>query len=342
MMLIGTLQVLSSAFLVNTNFGGNRRKRIELIVSFLKAMREKMLLLFVGSNSPFAHFLPGLEAKHRNVSSVFLPYINDAQPAAASFSFIPNTHRLMKRLLPKPRFLTSAFVILNLLFAASVFGQQTQKFTITGNFTPPAGVTSITVHAQGAGGGGGYSKGSGGGGGAYKTGTISVTPGVPITVTVGTGGSGGTSVTNKGGDGTASSIGSVIANFGTGGNTAQGTAGTGGAGDKSGGNGTVGTTSGGGVGGGGAGSTNSAILQTGGSGTYLGGDGGNGDSLVLQLGAAAVAAIVEVTVMVEMVLVERSILPGVQVIHLLQLRSCLFTIVFRKWGCNNIIITNTQ
>jgi autotransporter-associated beta strand protein len=70
-----------------------------------------------------------------------------------------------------------------------------QKFTTTGTFTPPAGITSITVECWGGGGAGGSANkgaspagnagGGGGGGGAYaKKLDIPVTPGTPYTVTI--------------------------------------------------------------------------------------------------------------------------------------------------------------
>jgi fibronectin-binding autotransporter adhesin len=72
------------------------------------------------------------------------------------------------------------------LHAASV------KFTSSGTFTPPAGITSVTVECWGGGGAGGgaqrtfaNSGGGGGGGGAYaKKLNIPVTPGTPYTVTI--------------------------------------------------------------------------------------------------------------------------------------------------------------
>ena len=70
-----------------------------------------------------------------------------------------------------------------------------QKFLTTGTFTPPAGITSITVECWGGGGAGGSAQkptgatgnagAGGGGGGAYaKKMNIPVTPGTPYTVTI--------------------------------------------------------------------------------------------------------------------------------------------------------------
>lgn len=69
----------------------------------------------------------------------------------------------------------------------------------SGNWTCPAGVTSVYVECWGGGGGGGYVQGNaygkalsgGGGGGAYAAGLVSVTPGNSYPYTVGAGGSGG-------------------------------------------------------------------------------------------------------------------------------------------------------
>ena len=59
-------------------------------------------------------------------------------------------------------------------------------FTQNGNFTVPAGVTSIMVEAWGAGGGG--SAGGGGAAGMYILSLQTVTPGQDITITLGVGG----------------------------------------------------------------------------------------------------------------------------------------------------------
>ncbi|MCX6257468.1 MAG: hypothetical protein NTW49_06170 [Bacteroidia bacterium] len=72
-----------------------------------------------------------------------------------------------------------------------------QGFNTSGSFTVPPGVTQISGELWGGGGGGSgtnvaYYYGGGGGGGGYgKFFTIVVTPGVVLTVTVGSGGSGG-------------------------------------------------------------------------------------------------------------------------------------------------------
>ena len=71
-------------------------------------------------------------------------------------------------------------------------------YTTAGNatYTVPAGVTSLTIKAWGAGGGGGGAgpdrAGGDGGGGGYASTTISVTPSENLTVYVGGGGVGGT------------------------------------------------------------------------------------------------------------------------------------------------------
>ena len=68
--------------------------------------------------------------------------------------------------------------------------------TTSGNWTVPAGVTSITIECWGGGGGGGSrssnGSGGGGGGGAYaKVNTYGVTPGASIPYVIGPGGSAG-------------------------------------------------------------------------------------------------------------------------------------------------------
>ena len=67
-----------------------------------------------------------------------------------------------------------------------------EKFTTSGTFIPPPGVTSVTVEVWGGGGAGGsarmnsvISSGGGGGGGAYaRKNNVPVTPGVSYTITI--------------------------------------------------------------------------------------------------------------------------------------------------------------
>jgi hypothetical protein len=95
----------------------------------------------------------------------------------------------------------------------------------SGTWTPPAGVTSVTVDMWGAGGGSGTGSNfeeSGGAGAYVHATTVPVTPGNVYTVTIGSGGTGG----------------------------ATSTGGTGGSGFQSGGNGSVDASQGGGGGGG--------------------------------------------------------------------------------------------
>lgn len=78
-------------------------------------------------------------------------------------------------------------------------GIHTLKFTASGTWTVPTGITSILVNAGAGGGGGGASDASeagGGGGGAGQTKfyeAISVTAGDVLTITIGAGGAGGVS-----------------------------------------------------------------------------------------------------------------------------------------------------
>jgi hypothetical protein len=178
------------------------------------------------------------------------------------------------------------------LFVASfsiINAQTTETFTISGSWTCPAGVTSVTVQCWGAGGGGGpratNGRAGGGGGGAYASSIITVVPGNSYNYIVGTGGTSGTNGTNSsfnaisvvaaGGTGVLADV-----NAGGAGGTVAASTGTtryaGGAG------GTSGTDGGGG--GGGAGSTGAGGnggVGTGGTGTALsGGNGGAGASAV--------------------------------------------------------------
>jgi hypothetical protein len=94
-----------------------------------------------------------------------------------------------------------------------------QKFTSSGIFTVPAGVTSVKVTIYGAGGAGGaayniapyYGQcgGGGGGGGAIAIGFVSgLTPGGTVVITVGAGGT--CSVNSSGGSGGTTSFGTYI------------------------------------------------------------------------------------------------------------------------------------
>lgn len=73
-----------------------------------------------------------------------------------------------------------------LLAPSLIFAQVgTQIFTTSGTFIVPQGITTLTVIAIGAGGSGGGNGSGGGGGGGCSRGTITVTPGSSIPVTIG-------------------------------------------------------------------------------------------------------------------------------------------------------------
>ncbi|MBK7965338.1 MAG: proprotein convertase P-domain-containing protein [Bacteroidetes bacterium] len=187
----------------------------------------------------------------------------------------------------------------------SAFAQTTQTFNSSSSWTPPAGVTSVTIECWGAGGSGGgnsnTSDGSGGGGGgAYSKGTVTVVPGTPYTVTVGTGGNGNSgSNGSPGGDSWFSTNTSVMAKGGGAGlETSGGNGGVGGTGGQasagfgniikfSGGNGGTGRNNSTGTGGGGGSSAGTAAngangavgagsAGAGGTAPTGGGNGGNG------------------------------------------------------------------
>jgi hypothetical protein len=187
-----------------------------------------------------------------------------------------------------PPILLLFWSIAYLLVPSFSWGQtQTQTFIANGTFTPPCGVTSISVQIWGGGGGGAGdgtnagASGSGGGGGGYSTNTIVVTPGVGVPVTVGAGGAAGVSNAN-GGVGGTSSIGGTSATGGAGGAFNGGAGGAGGVGNTAnGGAGTVDPTIGGTGGtaggpGGGVGGVGASGLS-GTNGTAPGGGGGGGD-----------------------------------------------------------------
>ncbi|WP_211299952.1 YDG domain-containing protein, partial [Cecembia rubra] len=182
-------------------------------------------------------------------------------------------------------------LILLLLIGQGVYGQttQTKKVTLTtsGSWTVPAGVTSITVEAWGAGGAGGAGTisgvniraGGGGGGGAYTKSTLTVTPSSSITYTIGNGEVGSTS--------RSTNFSTVTANGGsngsTGNNGAGGAGGTGGTRNGGAGAAGVNNTAGGGGGAGSGGDGGAASTGTAGTGGISaagentpGGNGGNG------------------------------------------------------------------
>lgn len=196
---------------------------------------------------------------------------------------------------------TASFLLLLISFLAynQSFGQTTDVFNASGNWTAPLGVTSVTVECWGAGAGGGGGNvaalgSGGGGGGAYSyTANIPVTPGNIYPVTVGTGGALGNK--NPGGNGGDSyfidNSTYILAKGGLGGEESQGaTPGTGGAGGSSascigdfnysGGDGASGDNSSNGGGGGSSAGTAadgaSGGLSTGATAPSGGGNGGNG------------------------------------------------------------------
>lgn len=88
------------------------------------------------------------------------------------------------------KILSFATIVLLANFISAQSGSQ--SFLTSGDFTVPAGVTSITVEVIGGGGGGGINGTGGGGGGGYSMGTYSVVPLATIPVTIGVGGGTGT------------------------------------------------------------------------------------------------------------------------------------------------------
>lgn len=185
--------------------------------------------------------------------------------------------------LPRLSVVSFCLTTVLLLVGIVVFGQtSTQTFTPGANqtFTVPAGVTSVTIQAWGAGGGTGASSttkgGGGGGGGGYTERTIAVTAGDVINITVGAGAvgaAGGNTTVSHAASGT-----NMAANGGGAGGDNAGAAGTasGGTTNSSGGSGgaggaSVGTKannfSGGGGGGGGQAGCAAGIGQSGGDGT---------------------------------------------------------------------------
>lgn len=174
---------------------------------------------------------------------------------------------------------------------AQTVTSNTELITTTGHttWTVPAGVTSITIEAWGAGGAGGYTSSesrvrtsAGGGGGAYASSTINVTAGTTYNVTVGAGGTNATGTALHGGNSSVKN-GSITIVEAEGGRSVGGTntltGARGGKADNS-----IGTTrySGGNGGNGDEGSADGACSSAGGGAgaagtTANGGNGGSGE-----------------------------------------------------------------
>ena len=185
------------------------------------------------------------------------------------------------------------FLTFIILFLGAIGFVSAQTYYAPGSYTwtCPAGVTSITVQAWGAGGGGGggatvvNAAGGGGGGGAYAQSTIAVVPGTGYTIIVGSVGTAGASSGANGAAGGNSSFGTtlVVAAGGSGGSgTTSTTPGAGGAG------GAIASSTGTIVYAGGAGATGIAASQGGGGGSvaYFT---GNGNTATNGTGATALA-----------------------------------------------------
>ena len=119
-------------------------------------------------------------------------------------------------------------------FYSSTLAPGVAKFTSSGTFVVPPGVSRLLVRAVGAGGGGGSGRrgssgtarlgGGGGGGGACVEQTLyGVTPGSSVTVTIGAGGTAGAAVSSNdtdgadGGVGGTTTFGSYVSAYGGGG-----------------------------------------------------------------------------------------------------------------------------
>src|SRR5688572_13225424 len=97
------------------------------------------------------------------------------------------------------KFLSKILILFAALLSITMAGQTTLPYTASGNFTVPAGSTTITVKAWGGGGGGGGSttavltrRGGGGGGGAYANYTFTgLTSSLTFPIVIGKGGDGG-------------------------------------------------------------------------------------------------------------------------------------------------------
>jgi len=85
-------------------------------------------------------------------------------------------------------------------FSIITYAPQVSSFTASGTFTVPTGMTAVDVLVvAGGGAGAGFGGGGGAGGLIYRPG-FPITPGSPISVTVGPGGAGNTTYGESGGD----------------------------------------------------------------------------------------------------------------------------------------------
>lgn len=177
-------------------------------------------------------------------------------------------------------------------FSIYVLGQINTRFTSSGSWTVPTGVTSASFVLVSGGGGGGYYGGSnvgaggGGAGGILQYTNQTVTPGQVFNFTVGAGANQGSNNIGNNNAGGTTTCGGFTAPNGGGGGGGQNVAGNGGSGGGrsgggSGGNGTSGQGSAGGVGndqdaGGGGGGKNAAGGTSSGIAGAYAGDGGAG------------------------------------------------------------------
>lgn len=116
------------------------------------------------------------------------------------------------------------------------------RFTSSGEWICPAGVTEVQYLVVAGGGGGGTNRrGGGGGAGGFRTGTgFAVTPGTAYTITVGSGGGGSNQSIGSGSRGSNSIFSSITSAGGGAGGCGSGSATDGGSGGGGGGSPTTG------------------------------------------------------------------------------------------------------
>jgi gliding motility-associated-like protein len=233
-------------------------------------------------------------------------YIFGATKHIAQIMFMPKLNLYMKKNIFSVSLFTLFFISAKAQNVTLPGPVPCNGAAVTGTFTVPCTVTSITVEVYGggggAGGGGGGSNGGlfntrgggGAGGGGYSTISINVVPGSSFTYSIGTGGCGGGNGGdgNDGNDGTSGAsstftgtaaggtLVSLTANGGirgTGGDGTGGGTGSGGAGGAASGGTTNATGTAGNNGSGGSGGAGGASAGPAG-GTYGGGGAGGGNS----------------------------------------------------------------
>jgi PKD repeat protein len=294
--LAATDELLSGTYYVSQTVGSceSERKAINVTLFTTGAPSGKAIQTFCSYEN---HTIEELVAEGENI----LWYANSTggEPLPANTVLVNGTHYYASQTAEECESINRLDVLVSLSATAEII------FHEDGTFTVPGGITEITVKAWGGGGGASgsnytnpvYVGGSGGGGGGFCGGTLIVSPGEVISITVGQGGSGGGDYGGMGSNSKLTGAQGIITAYGgwPGQLYSKGGPGKGGSFTGAvvngviynGGDGSISATysqeiikEGGGGGGGGAGDSQNGghanYLNGGGGGTASGGKGGNG------------------------------------------------------------------